>query len=385
MLNFGTGTTNMRKSGNILVVDDHPANVGLLKRVLINEGYIVRTAEDGASTFAAVEDSLPDLILLDIMMPDMNGFEVCQRLKADAETSNIPIIFISARSDTDDTVKGLSLGAVDYITKPFQTAEVKARVATHITLHLQQKRIAELTLERERARLLSEFIRDTSHDLRTPLSRISTTAYLIDRVSENPQVVERITFILQDVTVINNMITQMSRLISIDEQAVSTRAVHITEVIITPPDLAKLARQKSIDIATNIISETYIDADAALVGEAFHAVLENAILYTKENGSITVLASQVEDMALISITDTGIGIDDFHHERIFDQFYKVNTARTGNGSGAGLGLPLARKIVTIFGGRIVIESQAGLGSTFHMIFPHSQSLKEIQSHSDTDS
>lgn len=135
--------SNQRKGhqGDILIVDDTPQNLRLLSQMLTKQGYQIRAALNGPRALAAVQATPPDLILLDIMMPEMDGYEVCKRLKADEHTCNIPILFISALNETEDKVKGFAAGALDYITKPFQLEEVLARVETHLELNRLQREI----------------------------------------------------------------------------------------------------------------------------------------------------------------------------------------------------------------------------------------------------
>jgi len=135
---------------NILIVDDVPANLILLGHILKNLGYKVRPVPNGMLALKVAEKEKPDLILLDVMMPDMDGFEVCRRLKEDQNLSDVPIIFISALSDTNDIIKALTCGGADYIAKPFHAEEVKARVATHLKLYQQSKELQKINAEKDK-------------------------------------------------------------------------------------------------------------------------------------------------------------------------------------------------------------------------------------------
>ncbi|MEY2912225.1 MAG: hypothetical protein RLZZ184_1534, partial [Cyanobacteriota bacterium] len=205
---------NLHKQAIILVVDDNPTNLEILDHALTQEGYKVRIEAEGLNVIKQARLSIPDLILLDIMLPDLNGFEVCKQLKADPLTEGIPIIFMTALADPVDKVKGLNLGAVDYITKPFQKEELLARVRGHVqlrqlnkTLELQNQQLIELknelenrvaertaelsqALEKEKElnQLKSRFITMASHEFRTPLAIISSSSGILqnfsDRLSE---------------------------------------------------------------------------------------------------------------------------------------------------------------------------------------------------------
>ena len=163
----------MPESTNIMVVDDTPANLKLLQEMLQAKGYLVLTFPRGASALKAAAKNPPDLILLDINMPDMNGFEVCERLKADEVLKDIPVIFISALTETADKVKAFAVGGVDYVTKPFQFDEVNARVETHLRLRRQQLELQALN------ELKNHFLGMAAHDLRTPLCGIMGISELL--------------------------------------------------------------------------------------------------------------------------------------------------------------------------------------------------------------
>ncbi|MCP4608976.1 MAG: response regulator, partial [Planctomycetes bacterium] len=167
-----------QKTNTILVVDDVPANLHLLVGILTKQGYTVRPASSGRMALLAAQAEAPDLILLDIMMPEMDGYEVCEQLKADERTRDIPVIFISAMSEVLDKIKAFSAGGVDYITKPFHKKEVLARVNTHLTIHNLQKDLQEQVAE------LNAFAHTVAHDLKNPLGIIiGYVDILVDIVS----------------------------------------------------------------------------------------------------------------------------------------------------------------------------------------------------------
>ena len=163
----------LNNTPNILIVDDVPANLKVLGDMLKSEGYKVRPVLSGMQAIQVAEKEKPDIILLDVMMPDMNGYEVCKLLKENKNLCDIPVIFISALSDTADIVKALNSGGVDYISKPFQGEEVRARVATHIKLYLQNKELQKLNAEK------NKFFSIIAHDLRGPLGGLMGLAEII--------------------------------------------------------------------------------------------------------------------------------------------------------------------------------------------------------------
>ena len=184
-------------SGDILIVDDNPGNLTVLASMLTSAGYRVRSAINGETALRAIEAVPPDLVMLDVNMPGMNGHDVCKAIKQNPSTAEIPVICASALSEFSDKVAAFECGASDYVTKPFQYPEVFARVRTHITLHRQRQEIEslqqlaerhelELTIEREKMRLLSEFVFNTAQKLRTPVAAIGRSLALLGQ-ERDPQ------------------------------------------------------------------------------------------------------------------------------------------------------------------------------------------------------
>jgi two-component system, sensor histidine kinase and response regulator len=187
-------------NGDLVIVDDVSENLSVLSSLLIKEGYRVRSAISGALALQTIELQIPDLILLDIRMPNMNGFEVCERLKANEKTRNIPVIFLSALNEVEDKVKAFSMGGVDYITKPFQADEVHARIQTHLMLAQQRSDIENLHL------IQSQMIDLVTHNLKTPLSTILLYADMIKRASPEK--------VVNYANKINQTVEQMDSLVS---------------------------------------------------------------------------------------------------------------------------------------------------------------------------
>jgi two-component system sensor histidine kinase/response regulator len=195
--------TQQRHKGDILIVDDTLANLDLLLAMLSNQGYKVRAAINGSMALKSVFSAAPELILLDINMPDMNGFEVCRQLKSDARTREIPIIFISASDEMDDKVRAFETGGVDYVTKPFQVEEVLARVSSQLALYQQKRELEvfrqrEIDYLRELSAMKDEFVQTVSHDLKNPISVIMGYADLLlteELIAQNPEVLSYVTAI----------------------------------------------------------------------------------------------------------------------------------------------------------------------------------------------
>jgi signal transduction histidine kinase len=370
----------MAKRGSILAVEDTEANLHLLTRLLGTSGYEVHGAHNGPAALAMVKEVLPDLILLDIEMAGMNGYEVCRQLKADEKTCNIPIIFISALVDTDEIVKGFDLGGVDYITKPFKIKEVIARVANQLTLVEQRKQIEKM---REKDRLYfesldnmkNEFIRMATHDLRSPLNIVLGYAGLLNEVDvseEDGKLLQQATHGIQDsVQKMMVLVTDMLDLAQM-ESNVSLALIHVflTEF------LEKCLKGFTIMAEEKQITMTFYppDEDIILQIDPFRMervianLVSNAIKYTPEGGTVDISAYAVEDNhVVIQVEDTGLGIPEKDLPHLFDTFFRVNLESHRKMPGTGLGLTIVKTLVEQHGGRVYVESELGKGSIFTVL------------------
>ncbi len=373
----------------ILIVDDNPINLRILADYLEAFSYRVLVARDGRSGIEKAQYAQPDLILLDVMMPDIDGFETCRFLKADETTRAIPVIFMTALSETESKVEGFEAGAVDYVTKPLQQREVLARIRTHLQLReltenleqLVEQRTDELeTAYRHLSRLdkaKSDFISIMSHELRTPLAVIDgytqllqdNTAvtndeeaqFLVGNILTGTQRMLRTMNDIFDVTRIDNDFLRPYR-----EPLVMQDVLDEVYIKVTPA----LQKRKLSLVRTGIESLPRIQADKVLLPKLFHHLIVNAIKYTPDGGQIRVVGQfrELPDSAApiveIVVEDNGIGIEPQHLELIFEKFYQtgqVNFHSSGTstfkGGGPGLGLAIARGIVQGHGGRIWAESE----------------------------
>ena len=371
--------------GNILVVDDTPVNLRLLSELLTKQGYRVRAARDGETAIRSVHTHHPDLILLDIKMPEMDGYEVCTHLKQDHETQDIPIIFISALSDADDIVRAFEVGGVDYVTKPFKFREVLARVENHLTIRRQRQQI-EQTQERERQyfekinAMKDHFVRSATHDLKSPLSMIMGYAGLLrthDLIKTDEEAMTYLQEIADGGEKMLHLVREMLELLQIESginlniipaslQELVTQATHTFN---------QQALDKNIIIELDLPEE---DRTLAVDSKQFTRVLDNllsnAIKYTHDDGHITVTAEYLDDAVGIHITDTGVGIKAEVIPQLFEAFYRVRDESTNalEAEGTGLGLSVARSLIEQHNGDIQVRSQLGEGSTFSIYLPYSE-------------
>ncbi len=395
---MGNDTLPGMGTANILIVDDMGANLKLLEDILKPEGYNVRPVPGGEMALNAAEIEKPDLILLDIMMPGMDGFEVCRRLKENPGLADVPVIFISALGDTDVIVKALTAGGADYINKPFQAEEVKARVHTHLKLYRQGRELRDLnaTLElkvEERTRELrevnknleranvakSEFLSRVSHELRTPMNAILGFAQLMDMGELNPRHKKGVTHILNSGKHLLELIDEVLDISGIDSGKFSilSEPLQLTGIVAETIDTIKpLAdtRQLKLEFQDSHINALFVMSDRKRLKQVLTNLLSNAVKYNRQGGKISVKTETrpVNDKGVvfvrISVTDTGLGIPSGDIPKLFSPFERIGAEKTAT-AGTGLGLAMVKRIMDATGGLVGIESIFGEGSTFWIEIP----------------
>ena len=362
---------------NILVVDDTPANLRLLSEILSKKGYRVREVLSGNLALKVADKEKPDLILLDIMMPDMDGFEVCRLIKENQNLNDVPIIFISALNNTNDIVRAFNAGAADYITKPFRAEEVKARVATHLKLYQQRRELLEQRIKlqninAEKDKLFSII----SHDLRGPFNGfLGLTGVLTEKLPELAQSeIQKIANSMQNSALnlfrlIENLLewSQSQRgLIKFDPvQTLLTRI--IAESMIQVLDSAK---NKGIGIEYEIPADLEVFADRFMLESILRNLATNAVKFTNNGGIVTISASiDPDNLAEISVKDTGIGMCSKMVDDLFRLDVQTNRTGTQGEPSSGLGLILCKDFAEKHGGKLWVESEPDKGSVFHVTLP----------------
>ncbi|OKH33380.1 hybrid sensor histidine kinase/response regulator [[Phormidium ambiguum] IAM M-71] len=374
--------------GYILLVDDQPENLRLLSTLLSERGYEPRGVINGKMAIKAAKSSQPDLILLDIMMPEMDGYEICEQLKAEPKTREIPVIFISAKDETIDKVRAFGLGAVDYIPKPFHVDEVLARIENHLSLRKLQKQLkeqnalfeqeimtrqqTEQALQKANQELakknseLEQFAYVTSHDLQAPLATIASYAELLQqnyKSNLDSQANEYIQYIVTGCLTMQNLIEDLLEYSRIGRNQKALSLVDIKSII------DKVCRNLKSTIHQNKATIIYQDlptvmADGSQLLQLFQNLIDNSIKYRREElPKIEISVESRENEYLFIVNDNGIGIDSKYFERIFQMFQRLHS--TQDYSGTGIGLAICQKIVELHGGRIWVESQLGKGTTFY--------------------
>jgi len=363
----------MKKNPTVLIVDDNQGNLSVLGSIVAENGHIPGFATSGTEAFAYIKEKLPDLILLDIMMPGMDGFEVCRRLKQDATLAEIPIIFLTAKTEKDDIIAGLELGAVDYVTKPFNQKELITRVNTHLELQAAKKELREALAAKEEALATKDKLFSIiGHDLSDIFYGLQGFTQLLMDEETQPDVNARednLQILKQAVTDGYDLLTNLlnwSRSQTGRMQANPTTLV-LQDSIYHNVELQRdKADCKNIDILAVVDDNILVFADVNMLDTILRNLISNAIKFTQASGTVRVTAEQIEDnLVEISVADTGIGIKP---ENI-DKLFRVNIAHnygTAGEKGNGLGLVLCKELVEQCGGTIGVESEVEKGSRFYV-------------------
>jgi signal transduction histidine kinase len=369
---------------DVLVVDDTPANLQLLTGMLKKHGYRVRPVPSGRLAIQAVRKIKPDLILLDINMPDMNGYEVCEYFKADAALKDIPVIFISALDETIDKIKAFSAGGVDYITKPFQFNEVEARVQTHLKLRGIQVELelrnSQLQTSFEEVKKLEELQNNLTHmiihDMRSPL--LGVTGFLeILALKGGKTMTSNDLAILSgarsSALVLVDMVNSLLDVCRLEQgQMPLNLGILDLDVLIgnALASLGSLTGKVSLHYQKPTLA-TLVKCDANLITRVIANLVGNSIKYTPKDGQVTVSFEDIGDGTVkLWVSDTGSGILHEYHQKIFDKFGQVKTQHSNTRYSTGLGLAFCKLAVEAHGGKIGVESEIGKGSTFWIILPH---------------
>jgi len=374
----------------VLIVDDNTKIMAIAEVHLKKEGLEVLCVEDGKSALESARQEKPDLILLDVDMPDMSGFEVCQILKDDAELVMIPVVFLTAADDNESRVRGLDLGAVDYVTKPFDSFELRARVRAALRTKQLQDQLATMNLELEERvdqrteeikQLLEQkdaFVNQLSHDLKTPLTPLVALLPMVAERTEDAESKKMLDLIMNNVDYMRNLTERTLQLAQLNSPEVSLRVEKVdlaSEIRNTIESLSSVFKENGIEIVNNTTTPLDIEADRMLIKELIHNLVSNTIKYTNGDGVVTFESFLKDDNVEISIKDTGIGMTIEQQKRIFEEFYKADDSRTDRSS-TGLGLTICKRIVENHGGSIRAESQgSGHGTSVHFTLPIRQSEK----------
>ncbi len=359
---------------SILIVDDTIENLRLLVNMLERNGYEARPATSGRQALQAVENAPADLVLLDINMPEMDGFEVCRRLKRRDEMRDIPVLFLSALSSSSDKVRGFEAGGVDYITKPFQVEEVLARVQTHLSLRRAR---TELAQSYERLRGLEEMrdnlVHMVAHDIRSPLAVVTGTLDLLlvgamgplsEKVKEELRAVQHSA---REITLRVRDLLDVRRLEDRKMPIERTRCDLVQIASGVRESLTRVTPGRRIDLEAG--GPVEVDCDAALMQRVFENLVGNGIRHTPREGRVEIVLTSGNGRVRAMVRDEGPGIPAEAREEIFEVFGTVRARAEHTYHSVGLGLAYCKLAVEAHGGTIGVDSGENGGSTFWFELP----------------
>jgi signal transduction histidine kinase len=360
----------------ILIVDDEPANIKVMGALLKDDYKLVIATSGPEALECAQAEVPPDLILLDIIMPGMDGYEVCRRLKSDKKTRDIPVIFSTAMSGEEDEAKGLELGAVDYVTKPFSPAVVKARVKTHLHAQSQNKALKETITELNRLdKLKDDFLAVCSHDLRSPLCNMLS---FTDLLLADDSVQEKHKDALKDIiTLGNSLLALISDILDLsrieagreDSKMTPLSVFEVAKSTMNTIRYTAIPKGVKLELINNATNSS-VSGNLNSLSRIFNNLLSNAVKFTPAGGTVKLQVDQMEDQKIaISVSDTGIGIREDSIPCLFDKFSKISKEGTAGELGTGLGLAITKELVEKHGGDIEVTSRVGKGSTFTVVLP----------------
>ncbi|MGE0076918.1 MAG: response regulator [Bacteroidales bacterium] len=399
----------------VLIVDDNLKNLQLLSNLLSSNGYSIEYAINGTEALLWVEKVKFDIVLLDLMMPDIDGFEVCKRIKAIENYCETPVIFLTAKNDVESITRGFKSGGVDYISKPFNTDELLVRVKNHIELKESKDKLRDLnnwlneqvalktnelvkqneeyvalnselrdlnealTISKDRAeesdRLKTAFLQNLSHEIRTPMNAIMGFTNLLSKSDLSTE--EQLSYIEiiqsssnQLLTIVDDIITT-SRLetkqMKVNEQTVNLKEIFANLSSVYLPEAEN--KNLNFDFRNTIIDEhSVVITDKEKLYQVLSKIISNAIKFTN-TGGVEVYCSSNTNTIQFSVKDSGVGIPNEAFASIFDRFRQVDISMSRQYGGTGLGLSIAKAYVELLGGKIWVDSEIDVGSTFYFTIP----------------
>lgn len=363
------------EESRILLIDDNMQNLNLMGTMLKERGYQVTLAKDGIEGLRLAKKSFPDLILLDIMLPEPDGYEVCKKLKEDDQTKDIPVIFLTAKTSNEDLVRGFHVGAVDYITKPFNKEELFMRIKTHLDLKKAHDKISTQAEElREHNKTKDKMFSVISHDLRAPLGGMKSMLDMIYEGNSEKKEISRESLDSlknaadQTYNLLENLLywsrSQRGTLVNNPE------VINIHELVVENIELVStMAENKNINILNTVENNVYAYADRNMIKTVLRNLIINAIKFTDEKGTVSISSAESNGKVKVEVADNGIGIKQSDLDKILNKKEYYTTFGTKREKGSGLGLNLCIDFINRNNGKLFIDSEYGKGSTFAFTLP----------------
>lgn len=360
----------------ILIVDDVSKNIQLLGKILDNKGYKIVAVTSGDQVMKAAKKYSPSLILLDIMMPGKTGYEVCEELKNDPEVSSIPVIFLTARTEEEDIVKGLKLGGADYVTKPFNSGELLARIDTHLSL----KKARDLIIEQQEdlhqlSQTKDKLYSIIAHDLKGALFGITGLAELLqdelNHKNADTDIKESVDLIFKSAHSANQILENLLIWTRLQTNLLELNATQfsLSECIEKCIQLYQTqANNKNVHIKFTP-QNTTVYADKQMISTVFRNLISNAIKFSSSGDSIFIEIEHTKQAYKVSVRDEGVGMPKEVKDDIFNPQERPQRDGTSSEKGTGLGLLLCKEFVEMHEGKIMVESEPGTGTEFSVTFP----------------
>ena len=398
MPEMNAGSNAADTPARILIVDDELHNRELLQLMLKPEGFLLVSAANGEEALALVAQQPPDLILLDVMLPGMDGYEIAGKIKGDSATKNIPVVMLTALNDRNARMLGLSAGADDFLTKPVERAELLVRVknllrtkaygdklaATLAALESSNAQLEAALEEAREARIMAEhankaktqFLRAMSHELRTPLNAISGYTEILEmgiRGTVNPEQTKDLGRIKRAASYLLRLINDILTIARLEgARPLNLIAIPVNQLLSEVDGLCALqAKARGLTLTvTPCVDEIFVTADAERFQQILLNLVTNAIKFTVKGGSVEVTSSAIAGIFQLHVKDTGVGIRSLDLDRVFDPFVQIDRHLTSDTQqGVGLGLSISRELARAMHGDLTLESVEGKGSIFTLTLP----------------
>lgn len=362
------GITNTMTNKKILIIEDQPENIGVLFNLLEQYPYELLVATEGESGLEVATEKIPDIILLDVMMPGLNGFETCRLLKQRSELKDIPVIFMTALSELEDRVTGFEVGAVDYVTKPFQEQELLMRIRTHLKIYDLQRELVQKNYE------LDAFAHTVAHDLKNPLNTIVGSMQLLEFARKNgdtDKFDELITTVWKAASKTTDIIEALLLLAGTSQHTQLFISLFNMGTVISKVKERLNFMLKELHGKLSMPEQwPFVAGYPAWVEEIWVNYISNALKYGGTPPLVELGMDDSEDSVRFWVRDNGPGLSQAEQAKLFIPFTRLHTHRA---EGHGLGLSIVQNIVSKLGGQAGVESTLGQGSTFYFTLPR-QSL-----------
>lgn len=372
---------NGHQTERILVVDDAPENLQTLSSIL-SKKYKISVANSGRRALEILNSRSDfDLFILDIMMPELNGIDLCKKIKSDVKFKDTPVIFISALSDIGDKISAFESGGVDYIVKPFQKEEVILRVDTHIKILRLQMELKNKNLELEsnykRLKELEELKNNLTnmivHDLRSPLTGVISMFEILKMECEGTNYNSLMEYIKSGYSAASSLMEMINSLLDISRleegKLPLNKGLNSLREIVNDAISSIAANVRGEEIEVDIKDDITINCDRELIRRVLINLIVNSLRHSRHKSPIKVVVEKRGQDVIVSVIDDGIGIPEEYHQKIFEKFGQVEIRQERKKYSTGLGLTFCKLVVEAHNGKIALESKVGEGSRFYFILP----------------